>query len=197
MQSVDPAGRRIASFLNSYDGGDCFLIVPLKIAEGDTRIEVYGGNRAPFAVLDDEFARQTGFRAGISRQQVTEAQCGSVNFVRRLRNQSGTARRLDFRIDTLASGPALPGTVGGFGGENLELLLIGADGRVEKLRSLLRPSGQTAQPQLLVALVSDLPIEALKPAALDKADRLFGMISAETHQTGNIVNGAVKYLKLD
>jgi len=32
---------------------------------------------------------------------------------------------------------------------------------------------------------------------LDKADRLFGMISAETQQTGNIVNGAVKYLKLD
>jgi hypothetical protein len=197
MQSVDPAVRRIASFLNSYDGGDCFLIVPLKIAEGDTRIEVYGGNRAPFAVLDGEFARQTGFRAGISRQQVTEAQCGAVNFVRRLRNQSGTARRLDIRTDTLASGPVLPGTVGGFGGENLELLLVGADGRVEKLRSLLRPSGQTAQPQLLVAVVSGLPIEALKPAVLDKADRLFGMISAETQQTGNIVNGAVKYLKLD
>src|SRR5215467_13108666 len=87
MQSVNPAVRRIASFLNSYDGGDCVLIVPLKIAEGDTRIEVYGGSRAFFAALDGEFARQTGFRAGISRQQVTESQCGAVNFVRRLRNQ--------------------------------------------------------------------------------------------------------------
>src|SRR5262249_27823854 len=45
VRPVDPAVRRIASFLNSYDGGDCFLIIPLKIAEGDTRIEVYGGNR--------------------------------------------------------------------------------------------------------------------------------------------------------
>jgi serine/threonine-protein kinase len=197
MQLVDPAVRRIASFLDRYDGGDCFLIIPLKIAEGDTRIEVYGVNRAPFAVLDGEFARQTGFRAGISRQQVTEAQCGAVNFVRRLRNQSGTARRLDIRTDTLASGPVLPGTVGGFGGENLELLLVGADGRVEKLRSLLRPSGQTVQPQLLVAVVSRLPIEALKSGVLDPADRLFGMILAETQQTGNIVNGAIKYLKLD
>jgi hypothetical protein len=120
-----------------------------------------------------------------------------VNFVRRLRNQSGTARRLDIRTETLPSSPVLSGTVGGFGGENLELLLVGPDGRVEKLKSVLRPSRQTAQPQLLVAVVSGLPIEALKPAVLDKADRLFGMISAETQQTGNIVNGAVKYLKLD
>jgi serine/threonine-protein kinase len=197
VRPVDPAVRRFASFLNSYDGGDCFLIIPLKIAEGDTRIEVYGGNRAPFTALDGEFARENGFRAAMSWHQITEAQCGAIDFVRRLRNQSGTAGRLDIRTDTLASGPVVSGTVGGFGGENLELLLVGADGRVEKLRSLLRPSGQTAQPQLLVAVVSGFPIEALKPAVLDKADRLFGMISAETQQTGNIVNGAVKYLKLD
>jgi hypothetical protein len=114
-----------------------------------------------------------------------------------LRNQSGTARRLDIRIDTLASGPALPGTVGGFGGENLELLLVGPDGRVEKLKSVLRPSGQTAQPQLLVAVVSGLPIEALKPAVLDKADRLFDVIFAETQQASNMVDAAVKYFKLD
>jgi hypothetical protein len=71
------------------------------------------------------------------------------------------------------------------------------DCRVEKLRSLLTPSGQTAQPQLLVAVVSDLPIEALKPAVLDKADRLFGVIFAETQQANTLVNAAVKYFKLN
>ena len=92
----------------------------------------------------------------------------------------------------------------GFGGDNLELLLVGADGRVEKLRSLLTPYGQTrrngkgaAQPQLLVAVVSGLPIEALKPAVLDKADRLFGVIIAETQQANNTVNAAVKYFELN
>ena len=81
---------------------------------------------------------------------------------------------------------------------------MGADGRVEKLRSLLTPSAQArrnsqggAQPQLLVAVVSDLPIEALKPAALDKADRLFGVIFAETQQANNMVNAAVKYFELN
>jgi serine/threonine-protein kinase len=204
VQPADPAVRRIASFLNSYDGGDCFLIIPLKIAEGDTRIEVYGGSRASFTALDGKFARANGFRAEISRHQVTEAQCGAVNFVRRLRNQSGTARRLDIRTETQAGGPVLSGTVGGFGGDNLELLLVGADGRVEKLRSLLTPSGQprrngkgAAQPQLLVAVVSALPIEALKPAVLDKADRLFGVIFAETQQANNMVNAAVKYFELN
>jgi hypothetical protein len=204
QQPIDPAVRRIASFLNSYDGGDCFLIVPLKIAEADTQIEVYGGSRAPFTSLDGEFARENGFRAVISRHQVTEAQCGAVNFVRRLRNQSGTARRLDIRTETQAGGPVQSATVGGFGGDNLELLLIGADGRVEKLRSLVTPSGQTrrsrqgaAQPQLLVAVVSALPIEALKPAVLDKAYRLFGEIFAETQQANNTVNAAVKYFELN
>jgi hypothetical protein len=38
-----------------------------------------------------------------------------VNFVRRLRNQSATPQRLDIRAETLASGPVLSGTVGGFG----------------------------------------------------------------------------------
>ena len=112
QQPINPAVRRIASFLNSYDGGDCFLIIPLKIAEGDTQIEVYGGSRAPFAALDGEFARENGFRAGISWHQVTEAQCGAVNFVRRLRNQSSTARRLDIRTEPLAGGPVLSGTAG-------------------------------------------------------------------------------------
>jgi hypothetical protein len=127
-----------------------------------------------------------------------------VNFVRRLRNQSSAARRLDIRTETQAGGPVRSGTAGGFGGGNLELLLVGADGRVEKLRSLLAPSGQTrrnsqggAQPQLLVAVVSGLPIEALKPAALDKADRLFGVIFAETQQANNMVNAAVKYFELN
>jgi hypothetical protein len=203
VQPADPAVRRIASFLNSYDGGDCFLIIPLKIVEGDTRIEVYGGGRAPFAALDGEFTRENGFSAEITRHQVTEAQCGAVNFVRRLRNQSGTARPPDIRTETQAGGPFLFGTVGGFGGDNLELLLVGADGRVEKLRNLLTPSGQTrrngkgaAKPQLLVAVVSALPIEALKPAVLDKADRLFGVIFAETQQANNMVNAAVKYFAL-
>jgi serine/threonine-protein kinase len=202
QQRINPAVRRIASFLNSYDGGDCFLIVPLKIAEGDTRIEAYGGSPAPLTALDGEFARENGFRAVISWHQVTEAQCGAVNFVRRLRNQSGTARRPDTRPETLAGGPVLSGTVAGFGGDNLELLLVGADGRVEKLRSLLTPSGQArrnsqggAQPQLLVAVVSGLPIEALKPAALDKADKLFDVILAETQQANNMVNAAVKYFE--
>ena len=187
-QPVDPAVRRIASFLNNYDGGDCFLIIPLKIAEGDTRIEVYGGSRAPFAALEGEFARENGFRAGISQHEVTETQCGAVNFVRRLRDQSGRARPLD-------SSPGLSGAV--FDGENLQLLLVDSDGRVEKLRSLLRPTGRTAHPQLLVAVASGLPIEALKPAVLDKADRLFGVILAETQQASNMVNAAVKYFKLD
>jgi hypothetical protein len=30
---------------------------------------------------------------------------------------------------------------------------------------------------------------------LDKADTLFGVISAETQQAGNVVNGAVKYFE--
>jgi hypothetical protein len=197
VQPVDPVARRIASFLNSYNGGDCFLIVPLKIAGGDTRIEVYGGNRAPFTTLDGEFARENGFRAGMSWRQVTEAQCAAVNFVRRLHNQSGTAGRLDIRTETQPGAPVLSGTVGGFGSENLELLLVGADGRVEKLRSLVAPAGQTAQPQLLIAIVSDLPIEALKPAVLDKADRLFGIIFSETQQASNMVNAAIKYFKLE
>jgi serine/threonine-protein kinase len=197
MQPVDPAVRRIASFLNSYDGGDCFLINPLKIAQGDTLIEVFGGSRAPFTALGGDFARENGFSAGMSWHQVTEAQCGAVNFVRRLRDQSRTAGRLDIRTEAVAGGPVLSGTVGGFGGENLEVLLVGADGRVDKLRGLLRSSGQTAQPQLLVAVVSDLPIEALKPAVLDKADRLFGVIFAETQQASNMVNAAMKYFKLE
>jgi serine/threonine-protein kinase len=197
MQPADPAVGRIARFLNSYDGGDCFLIKPLKIAQGDTLIEVFGGSRAPFTALGGDFARENGFRAAITQHQVTEAQCGAVNFVRRLRDQSRTAGRLDIRTEALAGGPVLSGTVGGFGSENLELLLVGADGRVEKLRSLVTPSGQTAQPQLLIAIVSDLPIEALKPAVLDKADMLFSVIFVETQQASNIINAAVKYFKLE
>ena len=203
--------ERVNQFVNAYDGGDCFFISPVTVADGKATLEGYGSSVAPFEILDYEFKRQNGFEASIGVHQVTPAQCTAVNFLSRSRNQRGPAPRLDINAAALRSGGALTGTVAEFGNRNVYLLLVTHDGFVENLTSLLRATGGgtmsftigmqkdpgPGQPELLFAVVSSKPLEALKPAQLGSADQVFAQLIAEALQTGQSLNVSAKYFKLE
>jgi serine/threonine protein kinase len=212
-----PAGdasraEQIARYLAQYDGGDCFFAAPATANANETRIEGFGASLAPFQVLDDAFKRANGFEADIGLRQVTQAQCPAVTFLSRLQRNTASAPRMTIGEANLRSGQAVTGTIDGYGDRNIELLLVSDEGTVHNTTVLLKPGtdgGKAfnmrmqrigvpgAQPQLLIAIASTRPLEALKTREAMPAEQLFPAILAEAARTGQAVSATAKYFKLD
>jgi len=202
---------RVTRFVNNYEGGDCFFVTPTLVAEDQANLEGYGSSLAPFQALDTEFKRANGFEAMIGLHQVTPPQCAAVTFLSRVRNQPGRAPRLDIGSPTLKSGSALTGTVADFGGRNVDLVLVADDGAVYNLSGKLTANGDAksftvsmppgdaapGQPQLLFAVVTDKPLAALQSPKPGGADEVFARAVEEARNTGQALNVAAKYFKLE
>jgi len=73
----------------------------MRVKDGDVTLEGLGTSASPsetpasFRVLNDKFRRQFGFEADIGVYWVTLEQCPAVNFLSRVKDQLGTAPRLD------------------------------------------------------------------------------------------------------
>lgn len=209
-----PLGRveQITRFVNQYDGGDCFLASPVAIADGKATIEGLGSSVVPFELLSFDFKRNNGFEPDIGVRLVTPAQCPAVAFLARLRGERGAAPRIDLTATTVRAGVPLAGTVSGFGNRNIELLLVSDDGMVQSLSNMLKAGGDGktfnirmqrsddsgSQPQLLLAVSSAQPLDALKAAAQPRsADQVFPQVLAEAAQKGQVLNASSKYFRLD
>jgi eukaryotic-like serine/threonine-protein kinase len=202
---------RITRFVNNYEGGECFFVTPTVVAEDKTTLDGYGSSVAPFEALDTEFKRANGFEALIGVHQVTQAQCAAVSFLSRIRNQPGLPPRLDISAASVKSGGAITGMVAEFGDRHVELVLVADDGIVYNLTGRLRSDGDSrsftlnlsgadpvpAQPQLLLALVSNAPLEALKASRPGTAQEVFARALREARDTGQTLNVSAKYFKLE
>jgi serine/threonine protein kinase len=213
--SNDPK-ERIRQFITSYDGGDCFFVAPVAVAEGNTTLEGYGQSAAPFTVLDYEFKRANGFEASVGYHAVTSPQCAAISFLARLRNQRGPVPRLDLSAGSLRSNGYVNGFIGDFGNRNVELLMVDHEGIVSSLTRLLKGDGDTrtftinlkrsdAGPprlQLVFALVTSKPLQSLKPTQagaveLGSADQVFAKVLDEGVQTGQAINVSIKSFSLE
>lgn len=211
----DPV-ERIRQFVRSYDGGDCFFVEPVTVAEGNATLEGYGHSAAPFTVLDVEFKRANGFEASVGYHMVSQQQCAAISFLGRLRNRRDQTPRLDVSAGNLRSNGYVSGSVGEFGNRNVELLMVDHEGNVLSLTSLLKGDGDPksfvinlqrgdagpARLQLLVALVTSKPLESLKPRQpgsleLGAADQVFARVSDEGMKSGQSVDARIKSFNLE
>ncbi|MDB5504013.1 MAG: serine/threonine protein kinase [Tardiphaga sp.] len=213
--SSDPTDR-IRQYVNSYDGGECFFVAPVAVADGNTMLEGYGASAAPFSVLDYDFKRIHRFEATVGFHAVAAPQCAALNFTARLRNQRGTPPNLDISAGNLKSSGYVTGSVSGFGSGNIDLLMIDHEGIVQSLTSLLRGSGDTrtftlnlrradAGPpklQLVMAVTTASTLAALQPASsatteVGPADRVFPAALTEGVRTGQPVNVRIRSFNLE
>ena len=212
---ADPS-ERISRFVNAYDGGDCFLVAPVAVSEGKATLEGYGSSAAPFEVLDYDFKRTNGFEATVGYHTVMPQQCAAVNLASRFRNQRGPTPRLDISAGNLRSDGYITGTVADFGNRNLELLMVDHEGIVQSLTKLLRLASDKAsftinirrsdagppKLQLLLALVSSKPLDALKPpqagsVEIGAAAQVFARVIDEVQQSGQSLNVGIKSFNLE
>jgi serine/threonine-protein kinase len=203
--------EQIERYISQYNGGECFFIAPNTVSASAARIDGYGASATAFQILDDAFKRTNGFEADIEVRQVTTAQCPAVTFLGRLRSERAPAPRLQIGQTSLRSGEALSGSIDGFGTNNVQLLLVSDEGLVQDVSGLLKPAGDAktfnlrmqrtgapgAQPQLLVAVSSNKPLETLRDAKSTPADKLFPLALVEGTRTGQAIGATLRYFKLD
>jgi len=203
--------RSITQYVNDYDGGECFFVTPISIGETAARIEGYGASVAPFQALDSDFKKTNGFEADIGVRQVTAKQCPAITFLGQLRAQRNAAPQLDIGQTNLRSGGVLTGTIDGYGNRNVELVLVSDDGSVNRLTPLIKTNADrksfnlrmqlngasTAQPQILMAIVTAQPLNALQTSQPADASQVFPAALAEAARTGQIIGAAARYFKLE
>lgn len=213
--SSDPV-ERIQQFVNSYDGGECFFVEPVTVAEGNTTLEGYGRSAAPFEALDSDFKRANGFEALVGYHMVTPQQCAAISFIGQLRGKRDSAPSLDVSAGSLRSNGYVSGSVAGFGNRNVELLMVDHEGNVMSLTSQLKGDGDTrsftiniqrgdvgpSKLQLLLALVTAKPLETLRPTQprsidLGTADKLFARVYDEGLKSGQSIAARIKSFNLE
>jgi serine/threonine-protein kinase len=203
--------ERIRRFVSAYDGGDCFFVEPVLIAEQKTTLEGYGSSAAPFEVLDYEFKRANGFEATVGYHAVSARQCAAIGFLSRLRNPGAPRLRLDLSAGNLLSDGYISGSVSGFDNSRIELLMVDHVGMVQSLTDLLKGAGDiktfivnlrredSGPPklQLVLGVASNAALDALKPARpgsleIGPADKVFAKVLDEAQQSRQTLNVGVK-----
>jgi serine/threonine-protein kinase len=209
-----PTTATIRSYVEHYNGGDCFLVTPVAVSEHQAVIEGLGSSARPFTVFDTEFRRTMGFDADIGVHQVNEPQCPAVTFLARLRGESARAPHLDIDQDNLRDGEVLKGVVDHYSSaSNVDLILVSDAGRVLNLSRLLklgtgaktfdigmkRPEGSSAgrQPQLLIAVASAAPIDAFRSGQPAEAAQFFPQVLSDAARSGKPVSAAARYFTLE
>jgi serine/threonine-protein kinase len=203
---------KITSYVKQYNGGDCFFVTPVAISDRTAVIEGFGSSTKPFATLNTEFQRTIGFEPDIGLRQITEQECPAVTFLARLGGSNERAPRLDIDRDSLRNGDTLKGTIDRYGARDVQLILVSDSGAVENLSSLLKPGvdaklfdigmrrvdgSHGRQPQLLIAVASASPLEALRPGRTADARDYFTRALDESTRTGNPLSATAKYFMLE
>ena len=208
VSSVD----KIKAFIEQYDGGSCFFIAPVAVTEHAAAIEGFGSSTEPFRSFDAAFQRANGFEADIGVRQVTEQQCPAITFLARLRGAKARALNLDIDREELRSGDTLKGMVDRYGTRNVELILVSDAGVVQNISNLLK-SGTDAktfniglqrttgaagrQPQLLIAVANQSPINALQATGSTSADQFFKLVLSEAEKSAIPLSAAARYFMLE
>ena len=204
--------EKVRSYIEKYDGGNCFFVVPVAISEHAAVIEGFGSSTEPFRSLDTAFQRSIGFEADIGVREVTEQQCPAISFLARLRGENARAPHLDIDREALHNGEVLNGMVDHYGTRQVALFLVSDDGTVQNLSSLLkpgtdaktfnigmkRPEGTAGrQPQLLIAVTSASLVNALQLGEPSKADHFFVQVLSEAAKSGTPLSAAARYFMLE
>lgn len=213
---VSPAAKsatsrlaHIRTFIEGYDGGNCFFVMPVAVSQNATVIEGFGASNAKFQAFSDSFKKEQGFEPSIGIRLITEAQCPAVRFLTQLHGDQSRAPRIILASSDVKNGDSLSGSLENIASGSTELLLITDKGAVKNLSDLLKPSldsmsfsiglqsGDTSlRPQLLLALTSTRPIGALKQAQAKTAVEFFENVLNEARRNNLSVAPSVRYFRL-
>ena len=208
------AGRDgIVRFIDQYNGGDCFLVMPVAVSDSAAVLEGFGASATPFELLDQAFLNSQGFEASIGVRLVAQPQCPAVAFLYQLRGNRARAPRITLGSVGLRSGEPLVGTVENFANRTVELLLVTNSGIVQNVSFTLKPgtdalsfalelprseSGSTGKsPQLVMAVASPRVVDALRQSGPIPADQFFQQALGDAQRGATTLAASARYFTIE
>ena len=204
------AVEKIRNFVEHYDGGNCFFLTPVAIGEHAALIEGLGSSDKPFMVFDTEFKRANGFEPDIRVLQITQKQCPAIGFLAHLRGGDVRAPRLNIDQENLRNGDVLNGMVDRYGARNVDLIMVSDTGTVQNVAlksgtdaktfnvSMRRNEGDAGrQPQLLIAVASSSPIDALRLRQPTDAEQFFANLLSNATRSSTSMTAVARYFMLE
>ena len=207
----DAAARtdRVRRYVEQYNGGDCFFIVPVATSSSAAVIEGFGASTAPFDSLDMAFKRDVGFEASIGVRLVTQAQCPAIKFLSQFGGNQARAPRINLDSVEVKNGETLSGTIENFANRVVELLLVSDSGEVQSLSYLLKPGTDSLSfsigmqrssagdgPQLVMAVATPQVLDSLRRPKPMAADTFFLQAASEAQRNNIAITTAARYFRL-
>jgi serine/threonine-protein kinase len=203
----------VRHFLQTYEGGDCFFIMPVAVGTSAAVVEGFGASTAPFEALDKSFKRSQGFEAQIGVRLVTPPQCPAISFLNKLRGDVARAPRISLGSVKLRPGEPLAGSIENFANRVVELLLIPEDGEVQNLSYLLKAGtdalsfsidmqgpkenqGSNA-PQLIMAVATPRVLDSLRQPRPTPADQFFLQVLSEAQRANMTITASARYVTME
>jgi serine/threonine protein kinase len=211
LASGDARGRadRVRRYIEQYDGGDCFFVLPVAFSSNAAVIEGFGAAMAPFEALDRAFKREMGFEASIGVRQVAQAQCPAVKFLGQFGANQARAPRINLSSVEVQNGETLSGTIDNFANRVVDLLLVSDGGQVQNVSYLLKPGTDSLSfsmeirrnsggsgPQLVMAVATPQVLESLRKPNPTSADTFFLEALSEARRTNVAVATSARYFRL-
>jgi serine/threonine protein kinase len=200
---------RIRKYVEQYEGGDCFFMLPVAISSSAAVIEGYGTSTIPFDTFDRAFKRDLGFEASIGVRQVTQAQCPAIKFLSQLGANQARAPRINLAAIEVKNGDTLNGTIENFANRVVELLLVSDSGEVQNLSYLLKPgtdslsfsigmqrSAGATGPQLIMAVTTPRVLDSLRQPRPMAADTFFLQAISEAQRNNVTIATAARSVRL-
>jgi serine/threonine protein kinase len=201
---------RIRKYIEQYDGGDCFFMLPVAVSSAAAVIEGFGTSTAPFDAFERAFKRDLGFEAAIGVRQVTQAQCPAIKFLSQLGSNQARAPRINLASVEVKDGETLNGSIENFANRIVELLLVSEGGQVQSLSYLLKPGTDSlsfsigmqrsgvggAGPELIMAVATTQVIASLRQSRPMAADTFFLQALSEAQRNNLTISTAARYVRL-
>jgi hypothetical protein len=202
----------VRRYVQQYDGGDCFFVMPVAIGASAAVLEGYGDSAVPFDLLDRAFKKSQGFEASIGIRLVTPPQCPAITFLNHLRGESARSPRISLGSVKLRPGETLAGNVENFANRVVELLLIADDGQVQNISYLLKPGTDALSfsieiprsdgasganvPQLIMAVATPRVLDSLRQPRPTSADQFFLQALSEAQRAKITINASARYITI-
>jgi serine/threonine-protein kinase len=199
-------------FLQQYDGGDCFFIMPVAIGSSAAVVEGFGASTTAFEALDRSFKKSQGFEAQIGIRLVTPQQCPAITFLNKVRGDAARTPRISLGSVRIRPTDTISGNIENFANRVVELLLVSEDGQVQNLSYYLKPGTDALSfsiemkrseeslgsnvPQLIMAVATPRVLDSLRQPRPTSADQFFLQVLSEAQRAGVTVNASARYITI-
>ncbi len=193
-----PVVDRVRDFVKTYDGGDCFFALPVRITERSAAIDGFSQAKTAWEAFDTAFTSRFGFSPDVVGNRIWSHQCTALQFLRQTAG-NGTVPTLFLASTRVGRGQSLAGEVRESDGQSLALLQVQEDGTVVDVSKALKSDGNAQTfdlkmtrnvasgpvPQLLIVVSSQHPLTALTQAVPQAADSIFSSILDEASKSND------------